>query len=72
MRFLTIAATVSYTRLCDRAALSGEVRGRERATPSNENARGLNAAQGNRISKQGQEPGEVGFIPTGSLDFASE
>jgi hypothetical protein len=28
--------------------------------------------QGNRISKQGQEPGEVGFIPTGSLDFASE
>jgi hypothetical protein len=28
------------------------------------------AVQGNRISKERQLPGEVGFIPAGSLDFA--
>jgi hypothetical protein len=27
-------------------------------------------AQGDCISKQGQEPGEVGFVPTGSLELA--
>jgi hypothetical protein len=30
------------------------------------------AAQGDCISKQGQEPGEVGFVPTGSLELAPE
>ena len=28
--------------------------------------------QGDRISKQGEEPGEVGFVPTGSFDLAAE
>ena len=28
--------------------------------------------QGDCISKQGQEPGEVGFVPTGSLELAPE
>ena len=28
--------------------------------------------QGNRISKEGQQPGKVGFIPAGSLDLAPE
>ena len=30
------------------------------------------AKQGDCISKQGQEPGEVGFVPTGSLELAPE
>jgi hypothetical protein len=30
------------------------------------------ALQGNRISKQGQEAGEVGFVPTGSFELAPE
>jgi TIR domain len=30
------------------------------------------AEQGDCISKQGQEPGEVGFVPTGSLELAPE
>ena len=30
------------------------------------------ACQGDCISKQGQEPGEVGFVPTGSLELAPE
>jgi hypothetical protein len=29
-------------------------------------------SQGDCISKQGQEPGEVGFVPTGSLELAPE
>ena len=28
--------------------------------------------QGDRISKQGQEPGEVGFVPTGALELSPE
>ena len=30
------------------------------------------AAQGNRISKQGQEAGEVGFVPAGSFELAAD
>jgi len=29
-------------------------------------------AQGDRISEQGQKPGEVGFVPTGSLELSAE
>ncbi len=28
--------------------------------------------QGNRISKQGQEPGKVGLVPTGSFEFSPQ
>ena len=32
----------------------------------------MSRTQGDCISKQGQEPGEVGFVPTGSLELAPE
>jgi len=33
---------------------------------------GPGGSQGNRISKHGQDFGEVGIVPRGPLDFASE